>query len=194
MTILEANLVYLEINLYILIDILRIRLEWKCIHYVQYVTKALWKFTSPKLHSHLLCPTACGCRIKTNGATATPNIYRASATLHLYLLHAYNNSADVDTLGATGCGKVLTRHTIFLTGSNEYGATGCSLIQPLFRRHKGQTERALIFRCALFVWWRFAWQRKNGFQYLARSKNRVFHLINPFQTQPQSIEYDIEQH
>ena len=32
------------------------------------------------------------------------------------------------------------RHKAFLTGNNEYGATGYSLIQPLFRQHWGQTH------------------------------------------------------
>lgn len=33
---------------------------------------------------------------------------------------------------------------MFLTGNNEYRATGCSLIQPSFRWHKGQTKQAEI--------------------------------------------------
>lgn len=80
----------------------------------------------------LPCPKVCCCLLVTNSATAAPNIYSAGAALHLYLPLPRNNPEDNGTPRPTSWGICWWGKNAFLTGNNEYGVTGYSLIQPLF--------------------------------------------------------------
>lgn len=104
------------------------------------------KATSPKIHTSQCTSPHC----TTKYATAAPNIYIASAMLHLYLVHAHN-SADNGMPRAIGWGKCWRGTTHFSLGIMNMELQEVHSFTLYL--DSARMEWAVFLRCALFAWW-----------------------------------------